>query len=277
MFESRSMSRRAFAAAAGLGLAGALQAARKKIPIAVQLYSVRTLCAQDLPGTVAGVAKLGYQGVEFAGYYKRSAQELRKMLDDNGLKCCGTHTGIDTLLGDNLAKTIEFNKTLGNIHLIVPGLPEKYRNSANAWRETAKVFNEISEKAKPQGMRVGYHNHSIEFKALDGQIPWDVFCGNTSNDVVMQLDIGHIVHGGGDPVKVLKQYRGRAKTVHVKEYSSTKKDAIVGEGEVKWKEVLPLCEKIGGTEWYIIEEESGAYSGLEGIDKSLKNLHALGR
>ena len=277
MFESRGISRRAFASAAGLGLAGALQSARKKIPIAVQLYSVRTLCAQDLPGTVAGVAKLGYQGVEFAGYYKRSAQELRKLLDDNGLKCCGTHTGIDTLLGDNLAKTIEFSKTLGNIHLIVPGLPEKYRNSANAWRETAKVFNEISEKAKPQGMRVGYHNHSIEFKALDGQIPWDVFFGNTNKDVVMQLDIGHIVHGGGDPVKVLKQYRGRAKTVHVKEYSSTKKDAIVGEGEVKWKEVLPLCEKIGGTEWYIIEEESGAYPGLEGIDKSLKNLHALGR
>jgi sugar phosphate isomerase/epimerase len=277
MTDSRNISRRTFGGIAAAGLAGVLQAKGKKLPIAVQLYSVRTLCAKDLAGTIAGVAKLGYQGVEFAGYFDHSAQELRKMLDANGLKCCGTHNGIDKILDENLAKTIEFNQVIGNRNVIVPGFPPKYRDSINAWRSTEELFNKVAAQIAPQGMRVGYHNHSLEFKPVDGQVPWDVFFGNTSKDVVMQLDIGHAVHAGADPVAVLKRYPGRAKTVHVKEYSPTKKDAIVGDGEVKWKEVLKACETVGGTEWYIIEEESNAYAGLDGIDKSLKRLHGLGR
>src|SRR5690348_17657100 len=93
-----------------------------KIPFGLQLYSVRDECAKDLDGTVAAVAKMGYKAVEFAGYYGRDAKSLRKLLDDVGLKCCGTHIGLDTLLGDNLPKTIEFNHTLGNQFLIVPSL-----------------------------------------------------------------------------------------------------------------------------------------------------------
>lgn len=271
----RNLSRRQFGSIAGAGFAGILRAAGKKIPIGVQLYSVRTLCAKDFPGTLAGVAKLGYQGVEFAGYYERSAAEIKKMLDGNGLKCCGTHIGVETLLGDNLARTVEFNQTIGNRNLICPGLPEKYRSSREAWRESAKVFNEISEKLKPHKLRVGYHNHSIEFQPLDGENPWDTFFGNTNKDVVMQLDIGHAVHAGADPVAVMKRYPGRAKTVHVKDYSPTKRDALIGDGDVKWKEVLATCQTVGGTEWYIIEEESNAYPGLDGIGQSLKRLRAM--
>ena len=95
---------------------------KKRIPVGVQLYSVRHECAKDLPGTIQKVAKMGYKGVEFAGYYGRDSKTLRKLMDDTGLVCCGTHTGIDTLLGEELPKTIEFNKTLGNKFLIVPGL-----------------------------------------------------------------------------------------------------------------------------------------------------------
>ena len=272
------ISRRTFACAAGAGFASLLRAAPKKLPVAVQLYSVRQLCAADLPGTIAGVAKVGYKGVEFAGYYNRSAQELRKMLDDNGLKCCGTHTGIETLLGDNLPKTIEFNRTIGNRNLVVPGLPEKYRNSADAWRETAKLFTELSAKVKSQGMRVGYHNHDSEFRTLDGQIPWDVFCSNSGKDVITQLDFGHVVHGGGDPVAALKKYPGRAKTVHVTDYSNAqKKGVLLGDGDVNWSQILDVCEKTAGTEWYIIEEESSGLPGLEGIDQSLKRFEKMGR
>ena len=86
-----------------------------KIPIALQIYSVRKEAEQDLAGVLAAVAKMGYEGVEFAGYYGHSAQDIRKMLDDNGLKCCGGHLGIDTLLGDALPATIEFQQTLGNL------------------------------------------------------------------------------------------------------------------------------------------------------------------
>ena len=163
-----------------------------KIPIALQLYSIRDDCAKDLPGSLAAVAKMGYDGVEFAGYHGRSAAELKTLLDDLGLTCCGTHTGLDTLLGDALQKTIDFNKTLGNPFLIVPGLHGDYTNSRAAWQRTAAIFNEISAKVRPQDMYVGYHNHFTEFTPLDGEMPWDTFFGNTVKDVVMQLDSGPV-------------------------------------------------------------------------------------
>ncbi len=245
---------------------------RRRIPIGLQLYSVRADCQKDLPGTIAAVAKMGYQGVEFAGYYGRSAKDMRKLLDDNGLKCCGTHTGIDTLLGDNLAKTIEYNKTIGNKYLIAPGLPGKYSSSHQAWLDTAKLFNELAEKVKLQGMLVGYHNHSAEFKAMDGELPWDTFYGNTSEDVVMQLDVGNAIHGGVDPLPYIYRYPGRAITVHVKEFSKTNNKALVGEGDVNWRAFSALCRAVGKTEWYIIEQESYAFSPLECAEKCLQNV-----
>ena len=248
---------------------------RRRAPIGLQLYSVREDCKRDLPGTIAAVAKMGYKGVEFAGYYDRTAGQLRKMLDDNGLVCCGTHTGLDTLLGDNLARTIEFNKTLGNKYLIVPGLPEKYRTSHQAWLDTAKLFNELAEKVKPHEMLVGYHNHSIEFTAMDGELPWDTFYGNTRKDVVMQIDVGNAIHGGADPLPYLYKYPGRAITVHVKEFSKTNKKALIGEGDVNWKAFFALCKAVGQTEWYIVEQESYAYPPLECVQRCLRNLRKM--
>lgn len=248
-----------------------------KIPIGVQLYSVRTECEKDLPGTIAAVAKIGYKGVEFAGYYGRDAKTLRKMLDDNGLKCCGTHIGIDTLLGDNLMKTIEFNKILGNKYLIVPGLPQKYTSSKKAWQETADLFTEISEKVKPHGMLVGYHNHSAEFKLLEGEMPWDTFFSRVSKDVIMQFDTGNAMHGGGEAVTFLKKYPGRAITVHIKPFSKKNPKALLGEDELPWKEIFNLCETIGKTEWYIVEYESDAFPPLVNIEKCYAALKKWGK
>src|SRR5512146_2046333 len=94
------LTRRTFGCVAGAGFAGVLLAARKKIPIAVQVYSVRKVAEADLAGTVAGIAKIGYKGVEFAGYYNHEAKEIRKMLEGNGLKVAGTHTQWGWLQGD---------------------------------------------------------------------------------------------------------------------------------------------------------------------------------
>ncbi len=128
---------------------------KKKIPIALQLYSVRDDCAKDLPGVLRAVGKMGYQGVEFAGYHGRKADELCKMLDDNGLRCCGTHTGLDTLTGDALKSTAEFNATLGNQFLIVPGLPAVNTASVQALVDTAKLLTELAEKVRALDLRVG--------------------------------------------------------------------------------------------------------------------------
>ncbi|HEY3333317.1 MAG TPA: sugar phosphate isomerase/epimerase [Capsulimonadaceae bacterium] len=248
-----------------------------KIPIGVQLYSVRHDCERDLPGVIKAVAAMGYAGVEFAGYYGRTAKELRTMLDDAGLKCCGTHTGFDTILGDELLKTIEFNQTLGNKYLIVPGLSSEHIGSKAAWLATAAKFNEASTRAREHGCYVGYHNHSVEFIPMDGELPWDIFFGNTSTDVVMQMDTGNMMHAGAHAAPFLESYPGRALTVHLKEYSPDDETALIGQGKVNWPEIFRLCEGIAGTEWYIVEYESSAFTPLECIDRCLQYLRSIGK
>ncbi len=241
-----------------------------KIPFGLQLYSVRNECAKDLVGTVTAVAKMGYKGVEFAGYYGRDAKTLRKLLDDVGLKCCGTHIGLDTLLGDNLPKTIEFNQTLGNKFLIVPGMPGKYTKSRQGWLDAADIFSELAGKVKPQGMCVGFHNHSIEFKPLEGEKPWDTFFNRAKKEVVIQFDTGNATAEASEPTVNLKKHPGRVASLHVKPYSKAKPNALIGDDELPWKEIFRICETTGGTEWYIMEYESDAYPPLVSVEKSLE-------
>ncbi len=251
-----------------------------KIPIGVQLYSIRHACEADLPGSLEKVAEMGYDGVEFAGYYGRTAEQLKELLDDNGLKCCGTHTGITTLLGDELEKTVEFNKVIGNKYLVVPGLPEEYRNSRDAWLKTAETFSEIAERLKKYDMLTGYHNHHIEFAEMGGELPWDTFFSNVDPSVIMQVDVGNAMHGGGDPIPYVEKYPGRAITVHVKDYSEEEGYApYVGEGDTDWEAFFELCETQGGTEWYIVEyeHENEGSTSIEDIAICLENLREMGK
>ena len=250
----------------------------KKPKIALQLYSVREDCKKDFKETLEKVADMGYEGVEFAGFYDWSADKLLDLLENLGLEVAGAHIGVDSLLGDNLYETVEFHKTLGNKYLIVPGIPEEWRNSKEAWLKTAKTFNTIAERLKPYGMRTGYHNHTVEFRKFNGDTGWDIFFKNTISDVIMQLDTGNAMHGGvtaDELLEILKRYPGRAVTIHLKEYSSIDKNALIGEGEVKWIELFKLTQSIGGTEWYIIEQETYKYPPLECVKKSLDNLLKL--
>jgi sugar phosphate isomerase/epimerase len=246
-----------------------------KIPVGLQLYSVRKEAEKDLPGVLAQVTKMGYQGVEFAGYYNHSAKDIRKMLDSNKLVCCGTHTAWETLADDKLAETIEFNKILGNQYLICPWLQPSEANPKDTWLGYAKRFNVLAEKVKPHGMWVGYHAHQHDFAPLDGTTGWDIIASNTRKDVIMQLDLGNCMDGGGDPVLYLKRYPGRAITIHIKEHSATNKKAMIGEGDVKWAEVFQLIRTAGKTRWYIIEEEKDAVPPLQGAEISLNNLRKL--
>jgi sugar phosphate isomerase/epimerase len=247
----------------------------ERIPVGLQLYSVRSEAQKDLPGVLAKVAKMGYQGVEFAGYYDHTAKDIRKMLDGNGLVCCGTHTAMETLADEKLAETIEFNKTIGNQYLIVPWLQPNETNPKEAWLGYAKRLNVLAEKVKPHRMWVGYHAHQHDFARLGDTTPWDLIASNTSRDVIMQLDLGNCLDGGGDPIKYLKLYPGRAITIHLKEFSATNKKAMIGEGDVKWAEVFKLCRAAGNTKWYIIEEEKDAVPPLQGAEISLTNLKKM--
>ncbi len=247
------------------------------IPIALQLYSVRDACKDDFPGVLEKVAKMGYDGVEFAGYHGLEAKELRKILDDNGLGTAGTHTGIQTVLGDEFDKTVEYNKALGNRFLIVPGLPGEYTESLDAWKKTAELFNEIAERAASVDMRIGYHNHHQEFEQIDGQYPWDVFFSTAREDVIMQLDTGNARMADVDVSPFIERYPGRATTVHLKEFMGGTRSGIIGEGEVPWDTIFRLCESVGKTEWYIVEQESYEEEPMVCVEKCLKNLKAMGK
>jgi sugar phosphate isomerase/epimerase len=262
------------AAAAALPRIVFAEGAKKIIPIGLELYSVRNELKTDFIGVIEAVGKMGYAGVEFAGYYgwDKKPVELRKLLDDNGLKCCGTHTHLDTLEGDNLKKTIELHKTLGNKFLICPSLAAK---DAAGWMELAKKFNDISARAKESGMLVGYHSHGPDFNKFDGKTAWEIFFDNTNADVVHQIDTGNTLDGGGDPLALIKKYPGRTKTTHIKEHGGAA-DAPVGEGTIDWKALFEAYESVGGTEWYIVEHEAGN-PPLKTVKTCLDNMHKMGR
>jgi sugar phosphate isomerase/epimerase len=273
------------AAAAAMWTAGARPASlcadepKKKIPIALELYSLRDIAGKDVPGTLEAVAKMGYEGVEWVGwdgYYGLKAKALRDIIDRQGLKSCGSHLGLDSLTGDALKRTIEFNKILGNKFLIVSSLPRERMTSMASLIDTAKLLSDLAEKVKDAEMRVGYHCHADDFKPVADRIPWEVIFTNASPAVVMQLDVGNCIEGGGDPVAILKKFPHRAATVHLKEYGG-QKNAVIGEGKVPWKEIFAICETTGGTEWYIVEQENSRGSSLEAARMCLENLRKMGK
>jgi sugar phosphate isomerase/epimerase len=275
------LSRRHFlgvTGAAGIGIAfglapGAQAASDKKIPIGLQLYSLRVECQKDLAGMLMEVSKIGYKGVEFAGYHGKTANELRKMLDDNGLVAEGTHTPYETIQGEKLKETIEFNHTIGNKFLIVPWMNET--KSRQEWMVRANLFNDVAEKLKPEGMWVGYHAHSHDFHEIDGVSAWDLFFGNTNKEVIMQLDTSNCRDGGANPVEVLKKYPGRARTIHIKSHGAGP-EAVIPEGDINWKEVFAFCEGQGKTEWYVVEHETSK-KPLDAVKRTFESLKALGK
>ena len=258
--------------AVGLGLESRLQAAETKVPVGLQLYSIREQCQKDLPGMLLTVSKIGYKGVEFAGYYGRTAKDLRKMLDDNGLVCCGTHTPYESVQPDKLKETVEFNHTIGNRFLIVPWMEGKAKQD---WVAKAKEFNELADKVKGDGMYVGYHAHAHDFTKFNGVTAWDLFFGGTKPEVIMQLDTSNCREGGADPVVVLKKYPGRARSIHLKA-SGGGPDTVIGEDKVNWKEVFAFCEGPGKTEWYVLEHESGK-DPVDAVTRSYAALKQLGK
>lgn len=280
------LSRRQFVksslvAATAAGIAPQLWAAAgKKLPIAVQLYSVRNDCAKDFDAALAQLAKMGFEGVEFAGYHSYSGKpkELRKKLDELNLKVAATHIGTGTMRGDAFKQTVEFHQTIGCKFLIVPGDGD-FTNSEKS-KTLAETFNQIAATLKPLGMSCGYHNHTGEFKKDGDKTFWDLFAERTSKDVILQQDCGWSVAAGQDPVVLMKRYPGRMKTTHFKPTviggDKTKK-AILGQDSVDWAAVLAGCIEFGGTEWITVEQETypDGKSPMECTEMSLQGLKKI--
>lgn len=250
-----------FSLLAGTALAAgvpAVAAEKRKLPIALQLYSVRDACAKDFDAALAEVARMGFDGVEFAGYHKYSgkAKELRQKLDDLHLKVAATHIGTNTLRGDALAKTIEFHQTIGCKFLIVPG--DRDFTDPEKSKALAETFNQATQTLKPLGMACGYHNHTGEFKKDGDKTFWDLFAERTGKDVILQQDCGWTAAAGLDPVAMMKRYPGRMRSTHFKPTvvgNEAGKKAYLGQDSVNWAAVLAGCIQFGGTEWITLEQE----------------------
>ena len=249
----------------------------KKIPIALQLYSVRGDFTRDVPGTLQAVSKLGYEGVEFWGYAgtphvfeKYSAQQLKKLLDDNGLKCCGMHHQLKALEPDRLATTIENNRILGNRFLVVAAAKERM-GSADAILGFARLLNETAQKLRAEKMRVGYHCHPFDFAKIEGRFAWEILFSHADSEVIMQLDVGNCLAGNGDPLAMLRKFPGRSLSVHIKEHQEKTFDSKF------YQEVFHLCETSCKTEWYIVEMGGSTGVGMDIPAKALADLHRLGK
>jgi len=253
-----------------------------KIPIGMQLFSMRGECAKDLPATLVGLAKIGYEGVEPWGYggdavewQGRSAAELRRLLDDNGLKCCGIHLATGALMGDNLKRTVELNQALGNRFLIVAADKQRM-SSRDGIRELGRILEDAADAVKQHGMYTGYHAHGFDFETIDGQTAWDTLFGSTRDDIVMQIDIGNCAGGGGDPISVLRKFPNRARSVHLKDYGGGP-DSVIGEGKADWPEIFRLCDTTQNAEWYVVEEGGEGGLGFDIPRRSLEALRRMGR
>jgi sugar phosphate isomerase/epimerase len=271
---AETLSRRTFlalSAAAPLALASP---AGKNIPIGLELYSVRNELARDLPATVQAVARMGYQVVEFfAPYFSWTpeyAKEVRKIIDDAGVKCNSTHNNMPSFTADGLKKAAELNQILGTKFLVMASAGRV--TGLDGWKKLADLLTQASETLRPLGLRSGYHNHQLEFTPIDGKRPIEVIAAGTPKDFMLQFDVGTCVEVGSDPVAWIEANPGRINSLHLKDWAPGEGKGygvLFGEGDVPWKAVLDAAEKVGGVEYYLIEQEGSRFPALETAERCL--------
>ncbi len=274
---SHEFSRRTFFSAATA--ATALPAfAAKKIPVGLELYSVRTEMAKDVIASVKTCAKMGYPGFEFYGNYTEwtidFAKQVRKVLDDLNVKCYSTHNGANIFTPEGIGKAIEINTILGSKYIVQASAGRV--TGLDGWKGVAEKLAQSYEKTKAAKLSVGYHNHQTEFKAIDGVRPIELIAKGTPKEVMMQLDVGTCVEVGEDPVKWINDNPGRIKCVHCKDYSKDKKyHVLFGDGDAPWKEIFKASESKGGVEFYLIEQEGYDLPPFETVEKCLANFKKI--
>jgi sugar phosphate isomerase/epimerase len=263
-----------------MAAAGAVAArAAGKYPVGLELYSVRNEFMKDVMGTIRAVAKMGYEGFEvWAPYFNWTpeyAKEVRKLIDDLGIKCYSTHNGANAFAPESVAKAIELNQILGSKFIVMASAGRV--DGADGWKGVADRLNAGAEKMKAAGIRAGFHNHAVEWRPVDGARPMDILAKNTGKEVVLQLDVGTCMEAGADPVAWINQHPGRIASIHCKDWAPPPKGyrVLFGEGVSPWKQIFEAAEKVGGLEYYLIEQEGSDYPPFETAERCLAAFHKL--
>jgi sugar phosphate isomerase/epimerase len=241
----------------------------------IQLYSVRQQMAKDFEGTLAAVRQAGYLEVESAALPKKTAADIRKALDQAGLKCVSSHRSFGDVTKD-LDATTEFEKTIGVSYIICPGpgrknppVPGKKTGplTIDDWKYNAEEFNKTGEKLKKAGINFGYHNHYVEFEPVDGQVPYEVLLKLCDPDkTTFEMDCGWVKVAGQDPIALMQKYPYRFSMFHVKDFHlpsnisyATHDEAIVtelGRGSIEYGPIFAQAAKNQKITHAFVEQEA---------------------
>lgn len=234
--------------------------------IGLQLYTVRDLLKQDFEGTLARVAAIGYREVEFAGYFDHTPQQVRAVLDRNGLDAPAAHVAFETM-DDGWDAVLHTARLIGHRFVVCPWIPEEQRRTPDDWRRVGDRFNRAGAACRDAGLRFAFHNHSYEFERFaDGTFPYDLLLAHTDPALVtLELDLFWITFGGGDPLAYFTRYPGRFPLVHVKDMKPKSAPdvtpdqvmAAVGQGSIDWKRIFARSRE-AGIEHYFVEHDQPA-------------------
>ena len=277
---THTVSRRTFLAFSAT-LPFALRAgAASSIPAGLELYSVRKELQRDPQATVRAVAKMGYQCVEFyAPYFQWSEDEskqMRKLLDDLGIRCFSTHNDSSSMNAENIARARDKNLILGSKYVVMAS--SKPGPGLKGWKIVADALNSADEQLEKAGLHAGYHNHEPEFTPLDGGRPMEILAKNTKASVMLQLDVGTCLKAGSDPVAWIRANPGRIRSMHCKDWSPDPAkgySVLFGEGSADWKAILAAAESVGGIEYFLIEQEGSRFSELETAERCLESFRSI--
>jgi sugar phosphate isomerase/epimerase len=247
--------------------------------IAAQLYTVRefTKTPADIASTMKKVKAIGYDVVQTSGLGPIEAEELRKIVDGEGLTICATHVGYESLR-DDVETQIDYHKTIGCDNVAIGGLPGDYR-STEGFARFAKEGTEIGRKLADAGLTFSYHNHSHEFEKFDGRLAMDIIYEDSDPRYLKaELDTYWVQHGGGDSVAWIDKLSDRIVLLHLKDMAIRERKQVfaeIGEGNLNWDAILKAA-KAAGTQWYIVEQDTCQRDPFESLKISLENLKAMG-
>jgi len=249
-----------------------------RIPVALQMYTLREEAANDFTGTLMQVAEMGYAGIELAGTGGLSATDLKRLTSDLGLAVAGSHVGLDQLEG-SLDAALDYYSELGAKFIACPWLPES-RRSEDGFHRLADTLNSAGAKSRDHGIQLCYHNHDFEFAEYGGKTGFDILFGAVDRELVkVELDTYWVQFAGLDPANLIREYGGRIPLVHLKDMTAGDPPtfAEVGEGRMDFHAIFHACDETGGVAWYVVEQDKCQRPPLESARISLDNLRKWGK
>ncbi len=195
----------------------------ENLKIGIQLYSLRDAMKEDMDGTLKRVAEMGCEVVEFAGFFDKSAEEVKAMLDKYGLKAVSVHQSIDPYLSEESAqKMVAYLKTLGVRYSCIPWMNKEVFHDEERYQAFVQNVKKVGAMLADNGIGLGYHNHDFEFEKENGAYVLDRLYQDVDESLLQpELDLCWVNYGGEDPVAYVNKYAKRSNIVHFKDFFST--------------------------------------------------------